>query len=89
MSFLPTAFLTFFGDERERERDRRKREGEKGGCSKKATLREREKGEEKKFKKAVERHGMDYTLHIIAFSSSTSICCHSFCIASLDLSLLI
>jgi len=36
-----------------------------------------------------ELRGYRYTLHIIAFSSSTSICCHSFCIASLDLSLLI
>jgi hypothetical protein len=50
MSFLPTAFLTFFGDEREREIEESvsllEGERERGGCSKKATLREREGGGE-------------------------------------------
>jgi len=51
MSFLPTAFLSFFGDERERERLKKACPflRERGGCSK----------EEEKFKKVVERHGMD------------------------------
>jgi len=54
MSFLPTAFLTFFGDEREREREREIEES--------VSLLEGERGVFKggeEVKKAVERHGMD------------------------------
>jgi len=73
MSFLPTAFLSFFGDERERERLKKACPflRERGGVFK-------EGGEEVQESCGKAWHGLEelrgyiYTLHIIAFSSSTS-----------------